>query len=383
MNNTQRIYFPNLNGIRFIAAFLVIIHHIEQFKSIFHIPSYWNGDSFITKIIGIIGGQGVNLFFVLSGFLITYLLLAEERKINTIDIKKFYIRRILRIWPLYVLIVSLSLFVFPHIHTLSIPGFPQEMVQSNIEIKVVLYLFFFANLVLAFFGMIPYASQTWSIGTEEQFYLIWPIVIRFIKKNRLFLMISIIVFYNILKLFLFSHTATFIPYHNIIKAFWSGFKVDNMAIGGFFAVLLFINSHDLLLKLFNNQIIFLLALLFIFINFLFGMYYPYINNIIYSGCYGIIILNFAANNRIKISFENKTLNSLGNISYGLYMLHPLAIVLVIKIGLKYSILTNYFLYPTSLILTIFLSYLVYYCYESFFLRFKSNFTIVKSGQASP
>lgn len=378
----QRIYFPNLNGIRFIAAFLVIIHHIEQFKHIFQLPSYWSSDAFITKFIMIVGGQGVNLFFVLSGFLITYLLLAEENKIRTISIKKFYIRRILRIWPLYILIVSLSLFVFPHIDALSIPGFPREIVQSNIKIKILLYLFFFANLVLAFFGAIPYASQTWSIGTEEQFYLVWPVVIRFIKKNRLFLMISIVVFYNITKLFLHSHISAFVPFHNIFQAFWSGFKIDNMAIGGFFAVLLFKKSPVFLIKLFNNQLIFYVALFFVLINFLFGMYYPYINNIIYSGCYGIIIYNFAGNKQIKISLENKILNSLGNISYGLYMLHPIAIVLVIKTALKFSVLTNYFLYPASLLLTIILSYGVYYGYERFFLRFKSKFAIVKSGGQS-
>ena len=70
----QKIYFPNLNGLRFIAAFLVIIHHIEQIKSLSKIENYWETIPFI----GIIGKLGVVLFFVLSGFLITYLLLAEE-----------------------------------------------------------------------------------------------------------------------------------------------------------------------------------------------------------------------------------------------------------------------------------------------------------------
>jgi len=69
----QKIYFPNLNGLRFIAAFLVIIHHIEQTKSIFKIENYWGAIPFI----GIIGKLGVVLFFVLSGFLITYLLLEK------------------------------------------------------------------------------------------------------------------------------------------------------------------------------------------------------------------------------------------------------------------------------------------------------------------
>jgi peptidoglycan/LPS O-acetylase OafA/YrhL len=83
----QRVYFPNLNGLRFIAAFLVIIHHIEQFKAIFKLDNYWETVPFIE----VIGFLGVVLFFVLSGFLITYLLLAEESSFKAISIRRFYI----------------------------------------------------------------------------------------------------------------------------------------------------------------------------------------------------------------------------------------------------------------------------------------------------
>lgn len=62
--------------------------------------------------------MGVIFFFVLSGFLITYLLLEERRVSATVSIKKFYMRRILRIWPLYYLIVILGLFVFRTFHFL-------------------------------------------------------------------------------------------------------------------------------------------------------------------------------------------------------------------------------------------------------------------------
>ncbi|RMG83594.1 MAG: hypothetical protein D6707_00790 [Bacteroidetes bacterium] len=65
-----KVYFPNLNGLRFIAAGMVIIHHIEQLKSIFGIENYWG-----VPFIRLVGKLGVVLFFVLSGFLITFLLL--------------------------------------------------------------------------------------------------------------------------------------------------------------------------------------------------------------------------------------------------------------------------------------------------------------------
>jgi peptidoglycan/LPS O-acetylase OafA/YrhL len=81
--NKPNIYFPNLNGLRFLAALLVIIHHIEQLKSIWGLNNYFRYPHFV----GIIGKLGVVLFFVLSGFLITYLLLAEEHGNNTISLK--------------------------------------------------------------------------------------------------------------------------------------------------------------------------------------------------------------------------------------------------------------------------------------------------------
>lgn len=170
--NKQKIYFPNLNGLRFIAAFLVIIHHIEQFKSISNFENYWDKIPFI----GIIGKLGVILFFVLSGFLITYLLLTEEQSFKKISIGKFYVRRILRIWPLYFFIILLAFLILPNIDLFVLPNFDKDVIYSNLFLKLLLYAIFFPNLVLSLLGVVPYASHTWSIGTEEQFYLVWPVL---------------------------------------------------------------------------------------------------------------------------------------------------------------------------------------------------------------
>ena len=151
----ERIYFPNLNGLRFIAAFLVIIHHIEQIKSFLKIDNYLE----VIPFVGIIGKLGVVLFFVLSGFLITYLLLAEEQKYKKISIKKFYIRRILRIWPLYFLIILLSLLILPNISIFTLPGFGKDVVHQYLFFKIILYAVFFPNLVFTLFGMVPYACS--------------------------------------------------------------------------------------------------------------------------------------------------------------------------------------------------------------------------------
>jgi len=97
----------------------VIVHHIEQFKEKFG----YDNHLFYTRFIRLIGPLSVFSFFVvLSGFLITSLLLVEKERTNTINIKSFYMRRVLRIWPLYYLTVILGLFVLPEISYLNIPG---------------------------------------------------------------------------------------------------------------------------------------------------------------------------------------------------------------------------------------------------------------------
>ncbi|WAC01923.1 acyltransferase family protein [Lacinutrix neustonica] len=96
------------NELRFIAAFGVVVHHLELYKKRGKMLSLY--DSFLKDFIDGLGLNMVYLFFVLSGFLITLLLLKEKNNTNKIDIKKFYIRRVLRIWPLYYLITIISFF---------------------------------------------------------------------------------------------------------------------------------------------------------------------------------------------------------------------------------------------------------------------------------
>ena len=79
----NKIYFKNLNGLRFFAALAVIIHHVEQYKSIYGYENYWE-----TNLIKNLGNLGVQFFFVLSGFLITFLLMKEKETTNKINYKK-------------------------------------------------------------------------------------------------------------------------------------------------------------------------------------------------------------------------------------------------------------------------------------------------------
>lgn len=380
--NTDRVYFPNLNGLRFIAALLVIVHHIEQLKYIYGMPN-----NFSSSFVQIIGELGVILFFVLSGFLITYLLLEEENRTNTIAVKNFYLRRILRIWPLYFLIVALALFILPNLSLFVLPEYDKATIYEDLPAKILLYVFFLPNLVSPLFGVVPYASLTWSIGTEEQFYLIWPPILKFFKKYRVLLMFVVLFGYLLFARALFSDRTNFIPFKYELNAFWQTFNIASMAIGGFFALLL--HSKHVALKLFLNNYLFYFALGFTSILLYRGVYFPsltvndlqfpYLYKEFYSIWFGIIILNFAANKDNFISLEQKPIRYLGKISYGLYMYHPIAIVLALHFTRLLGTVSNYILYPLSLALTVAIAGFSYKYFESYFLNFKSSYTSVTSG----
>src|SRR5690242_9808502 len=99
------VYFPGLNGIRAIAAMLVIFAHVNEFAYLFKLSEFY------TKID--IGAVAVTIFFVLSGFLISYLLIEESQQFGKISLPKFYARRIFRIWPLYYAIILFSVVLYP------------------------------------------------------------------------------------------------------------------------------------------------------------------------------------------------------------------------------------------------------------------------------
>src|SRR5690554_6407842 len=109
----KKIFFNGLNELRAFAALSVIFHHIELFKLRDGISSIFS-NSYFHFFIEKLGKNGVYLFFVLSGFLITYLLLQEKsNNHNKISFKKFYLRRIFRIWPLYYTVIAISFILIP------------------------------------------------------------------------------------------------------------------------------------------------------------------------------------------------------------------------------------------------------------------------------
>ncbi len=366
----NKIYFPNLNGLRFFAALFVIIHHIEQFKQILGIKNYTQ-----QNYIKVLGQAGVILFFVLSGFLITYLLLIEEFKTKNINVKNFYIRRALRIWPLYFFIVLLGFLVLPHINFFEIPSWSNHIID-NFKTKLLLFIFFLPNLALFLYAPMPYISQTWSVGLEEQFYIIWPILIKKVK-NKKALFLSIILFYTIIKILCYFLIDRLMLKNDMITGvrffFETLFTFDYMAIGGLFAYFFFENSK--ILKVVYNNYLQIVVIMLLLIFFFSGFYIPIISihAQICAILFGLLILNLATNPKTIINLELNIFNYLGKISFGLYIFHPLAIITTLKCLGYFNINSLFLTYFLSIGISIVLASISYKYFESYFIKKKVLF----------
>lgn len=167
---TDRVFFENLDGLRFLCFMLVFFYHSfhTEFTEIKNTKYYY----FIKKGVFGNGNLGVNFFFVLSGFLITYLLIREKNLKGKINVPFFWLRRILRIWPLYFISVIFGFYIFPILKAY----FGQT---PNETANIYYYLSFLSNFDMIKKGL-PDASTLgvlWSVAIEEQFYLIWPLLL--------------------------------------------------------------------------------------------------------------------------------------------------------------------------------------------------------------
>ncbi|MBI3511427.1 MAG: acyltransferase [Bacteroidetes bacterium] len=373
-----KVYFPGLNGLRFFAALAVIITHVEMLKTMIGLRSRWNEPVFFN-----LGGLGVYFFFVLSGFLITYLLLSEKKQEGRISVRAFYLRRIFRIWPVYYLLIFAGFFIFPHISFLHLDYF-QKFLPQHFWFKFGLFFFMLPNLALAMFPSVPHIGQTWSIGVEEQFYIIWPWIAK--KFSNLFRVLIIFIILIVALKCAMLVLVHFIPHNywiNSIKAFIAMTKMECMAIGGLGACLLF-NKKEKFLKLIYLPVVQLSAYILIPLLIFFtpeaiqdGIH------LFYSVLFLVIIMNVSSNTKSLLKLENRVFNLLGNVSYGMYMYHMFVLVFVIRLssftfGLR-GIEADIAHYGLGIAGTVLISILSYYIYERTFIRMKKKFTKVMSG----
>jgi peptidoglycan/LPS O-acetylase OafA/YrhL len=159
-----RFYLPHLDGLRFVAFLLVFLHHLPQ------APAGPMGDAL--RIVQAWGWSGVELFFALSAFLVTALLLKEHAATGRMSIWRFYVRRALRIWPLYFFALLLGFAILPAL------DWPPLAWGELVDRFLPAFVVFLGNIATAVHSYPPgyVLNLLWSVSAEEQFYLVLPLV---------------------------------------------------------------------------------------------------------------------------------------------------------------------------------------------------------------
>lgn len=372
-----KIYFSNLDGIRFFCFFMVFCFH-SIFSDNHRIYSSQFFIFFKERFFAN-GYLGVNFFFVLSGFLITFLLIKEKQLNGRINVPNFWIRRILRIWPLYIVCVFIGFFIFP-----LMKAFVGDTGNETADFWY--YIFFAANFDYIHKGMpdAPGLSVLWSIAVEEQFYLVWPLLLSLIPIKKHWMAFSAILAGSWIFRAIYNSPvpdAHFKPHE--MHTFSC---IGDMAIGAFGAWLSIVNKKwfDFFKQIPKSVILLSYATFFLFLFFRQDIFIinPYIRifeRSILALAIIIIILEqcFAETSFFKMS-SLKTISKLGVVTYGLYCIHFIIVSIVTalskKLGLDTHLWQVLILQPVvSLAITIALSLLSYKYFELPFLKLKNRF----------
>ncbi len=381
MSETTKIHFSGLNTLRFFAAYFVVLHHGETIRAKYGLPNFEHFSFFRN------GAIAVSFFFVLSGFLITYLLLTELKNRGGVSLRKFYMRRVLRIFPLYYLLVIIGLIAIPVF--LNVIHFPNTQPYDTAT-GGILFLFFLSFVVNSMFGS-HLLEPLWSIGVEEYFYLIWAPLFKFFKNHILKVIASVIVVKSIIILYFLTQNIESESL-KIVGDVLLSLKFELMAIGGLGAYAVFKDR-----KRVENALIFtspfqILFFIILFFRLFFHIYFfdnqffiykflfltPVLGSITEGSIFLWLILNVSVNPRPLFQLNNAFLEKLGGISYGIYMYQMLVIFGVVLVFKKMMLLmppplSSAFFYSIVTIGVIGVSWISKKYFEDWFLKFKNRF----------
>jgi peptidoglycan/LPS O-acetylase OafA/YrhL len=346
-------YVPALDGMRGFAVLAVIMYHAR-------VPFFRGG--FI----------GVDIFFVLSGFLITSLLVREFYSQQHIDLKSFYVRRILRLGP--ALGVFLASFA-----ALSLLMLSAEQARSNI-IDTLIALFYFTNRAWAFHIHPPdFLAHTWSLAIEEQFYIIWPalliILLRLIRSHRnvIFTIVLLLLSAWLTRIFLAVGGASLERLYNGLDT-----RGDELLTGCLLGIILssnLMNAHrqyqlESVLKFISPLSALSLILSSIFMRWQ-SIYMYYYGFLVIELSVSIIILDifFSQKSMVNRILLIKPVVWIGRISYGLYLWHFLIFSTMRGLGFRHiDVIT------IGTCLAFLVASASYYFLERPFLKLKSRWT---------
>lgn len=357
---------------RFYAFLGVFVSHTLPFDDLFrrlHLPMPW-----IWGAAERSGAAGVDLFFALSAYLITSLLLRERQEMGEISLRLFYIRRTLRIWPLYFLVLALGL-IFAHTGQHKHHWFHYQRLPWY---YVLGYVLFISNWIYAIFGAAQsVCAPLWTVSIEEQFYLIWPALMKKLDRHGMIIAAALTFVLSAASqvgLVLAGANPNYIEYS-------SASRVNSLALG----ILLALSADHLPRRLSTGWRVLLVAAgLAGWVGasaWLTDQPGPIsmrmaLVRLIVSIASGAILYG-CIHSRSRLLTGNWVVR-LGKISYGLYMLHFTGILLAFSLlhpVSQWKLLASKVL---SFALTIVLALASYRWVESPFLRLKDRFATVLS-----
>lgn len=341
------LYLRGLDGLRAIAACGVMISHALKELGRFtgHAPHHSLE----------LGRQGVTMFFTLSGFLITYLLLEERERTGRIDLAAFYLRRILRIWPLYFAVLAIAAVL--HAQTTGL----------------VLFVFFLSNVGYVTGRYIPDTAPLWSIGIEEQFYALWPLVVSRVRRLAP-LLITVIIALPLARLVVHHALG---PGRHLANDLLGTFGYDAMALGALLA-LGYRRASPRLLRIARTpwpHLAFAALVALLAANQL-GPLHVFLPPLV-AFVTGIFIVAQVASPHRLLNLELPPLRFIGRISFGVYVYHMFVIALLAHV-LAGTALPSFAIVALVCVVTIAIAALSFYLFERPFLRLKRRFARVET-----
>jgi peptidoglycan/LPS O-acetylase OafA/YrhL len=366
---------PGLDGLRGMAILTVMIYHMTLLIPNNVIDSGW-------VAIASVGWCGVDLFFVLSGFLISTILLESKTQDNFL--RNFWMRRVLRIFPLYYAVVVFSLLILPLFDHPKISNF------SRIQGDEIWYWTFLSNYSIAHAGEFRHGilDISWSLAIEEQFYLLWPLLILITDRKQFAkLCVGIFIVSIVAKIILMSKGTNLVATYVVTPA-----RMEGLAFGGLAAVVVRDIDKETLHGFSKNLTLISTALLLILFTYFGGLDWTSrevqllslpLFAILFTSILLVTLTASEHSSLLKI-LNNRILISFGKYSYAMYLFHlplralvrdtlygPVDFITVAGSRLPGQIL----FYVISIGITLLAAWLSWHMYEKHFLRLKTLFSV--------
>lgn len=301
--NNSKKHFPSIEGLRAVSIIAIIGFHGGW-------PCFGGG------------GRGVDLFYVISGFLITFHLLGEKELYGRVNLRKFYWRRVLRTFPAF----YMFLFGYWLICELVFLDFKPILFDSLLIASAHL-----TNIMIGWFGMDVLVAHTWALSLEWQFYLLFPAILSFATRRQVTIIVSALVLliplWRTVLFLMIGETGP--PYR---YAYSPDTRIDTILWGCLIGLMVSrrINS-EFLRKLSSSQLAFCLGCGLVLIStYLSSQSNTFMSTVGYSitaiGCGFILLFGiFGGDNLITKLLQLKPLQTVGRLSYTLYLWHPVAL----------------------------------------------------------